>query len=166
MSPRQPRVVELHDLPPADPNVARVVPILCGRAVYAVYQVASDGSSDDGPFAVVAFDGCRSFSGLGPNDEALHNHPLFGLGVMHCAIQEIVDSPWIVERARLLHKDGDPRRFADGQRHFLFALKENSFECTASGYSLLGVHPSYGEARAAVLARIADQDADEASCGD
>lgn len=156
MKPRRTRVVELRDLPPADPNCASVVPIICGRAVYAVYLVASGGESDDGPYAVVAFDGCRSFLGGGPNDEALHRHPLFEHGVMHYAIQEIVDSPWVEERARLLHKDGDPGFFGDGQRHFLFALKEDSFECMANGYSLLGVYPSYGEARSAVLARIAD----------
>lgn len=154
MNPRQPRVVELHDLPPADPNTARVIPILWDRAVHVVYQVASGGEADDGPFAVVSFDGCLGFLGFGPNDEALHRHPLFEHGVKHYAIQEIVDSPWVEERARLLHKDGDPRPFRDGQRHFLLAMKENSFECAARGYSLLGVYPSYGAARDAVIASI------------
>jgi hypothetical protein len=156
MSSKKPRIIELTDLPRADPNLATVVPIACGSQVYAVYQVASDDWSDEGPCAAVAFDRCRTFLGTGPNDEALHNHPLFKYGLRHYAIQEVVDSPWVEERARLLHKDSAPHLFGDGQRHFVFALKENSFECTAESYSLLGMYPSYREAMEAVLARIAD----------
>jgi hypothetical protein len=155
MSSKRPRIVELNDLPKANPNTASVVPIVCGAGVYAVYQVASDDLSDDAPCAVVSFEGCLSFLGDGPNDEALHNHPLFKCGLQPYAIQEVLDSPWVEERARLLHKDGNPHLFGDGQRHFIFALKENSFECAARSYSLLGSFPSYQEARDAVLARIA-----------
>ena len=156
VSSKQPRFVELADLPEADPNLASVFGIPCGAKLYVIYGTASDDPSDpseDESCAVVMFNNCESFLGRGPNDEAIRNHPLYGQGLMSYTIQEVCDSPWVDELVRMRHKDGLPL-FRNGQRHFLFALKEGSLELTAGSYSLVGQFSSYGEADEFVWARI------------
>ncbi len=77
-----------------------------------------------------------------PNDEAFHNHPLFSVGLQRYAMQKIVNSPWIRERAAIAHKEGDPDWMMIDRHHFLFAFKENYVECVAKSCTSLGTFPS------------------------
>lgn len=88
---------------------------------------------------VVLFHGCSTIDPDGPNDEAFHNLPWFGLGLQHYTLQEIIESPWVRERARIRHKDGIyVPGMVDRGRHFVLAFKENTIECIASSYELVG----------------------------
>jgi hypothetical protein len=128
-----PCVIELTDLPKCEPNIS-LARVISGRGtVDVIYELWGER------FARVQFSGCSWFSLGGPNDEALRNHPLFSLGLKPYTLQEIVDSPFARERARVQHKDGLVLdRFL--RRHFVFALKEDCFECFASSYSLIGTY--------------------------
>jgi hypothetical protein len=147
-----PRVVELTDLPPAEPNCQTVNFVCAGGRVRLIYEVnpflrpPKGTRGADPSFVVVDLGHCYSLA-TGPNDEALGNHPMAKHGLQAYAIQEVVNSPWIADRVRVLHKDGiiDPRIHA-GLRHFVFAFKEGLFECLARGYRVVGTFPTEDDA--------------------
>jgi len=145
----------LADLPPCEPNTSSALCVLAIEGtVWLAYDSRSPDSPDSDAFSVVRISHCSVFRGGGPNDEAFHNHPLYNVveGLSSYQIQEIVDSPWIEEQARILHK----QRLPDAERtartrHLFFALKEEVFECLAESYSVDGTFATPGEAVDAIL---------------
>lgn len=122
------RFVELTDLPIPYDYAFPVV--FGGHNVHVIYRTdGCDCPPRDG-FAVVEFALGRRLHDDSYDDEQLHRHPLFALGLMYYRIQEVIGS---AER-----------------RHFVFALKEGSFDCIASSYRLVGEYPTMAEAEAVV----------------
>ena len=118
-----------------------------GQQVVVVYESQGPEWPDEDTYAVVKLDGCHMYLGRGPNDEAIHNHPSAKYGVTPYAMQEVINSPWIAERARLLHKDGLVSPWAvEGRRHFLFAFKEHSLDFIAKSYTIVGEYKTKEEA--------------------
>jgi hypothetical protein len=159
-----PHVRELTDLPRCEPVLALGSVFLARRTAFLVYETdftllqrdRIDGEEEEGTrYAVVRLDRC-SFVDLDvPNDEALHNHPCQNLGLEPYRLQEIVESPFIVERSRMAHMDGIPwPGLVEGQRHFVFAFKDVGVECIAHGYECVGEFPSEEAAEQAVRERL------------
>src|ERR1051325_1015658 len=125
------RLVELSDLPQAEPNTQEVDLIrLCG-SVFLIYgHLIPEADWLEGQFApydyqVVEFHRCTHLVAGGPNDEAIKNHWLHAHGLRAYMQCEVLGSPWIAERANVEFRDGvdDPTWIKD-RRHFVFALKE------------------------------------------
>lgn len=137
-----PRVIKIIDLPECDPNISHSWVLAKGRNVVVIYDSKGTDWPDSDSWAVVRFDRCLTYQGGGPNDEALHNHPLYPSGLTFYSLQEVLDSPWLRAQATIADKSGDPSRLMQGQRHFAFAFKEELFECIAMSYSLVGLFDS------------------------
>jgi hypothetical protein len=103
----------------------------------------------------VRFDSCIWFARGGPNDEALSNHPLSPLGLRPHSLQEVIQSPFIATRAAIQVRSGcaAPAHWTS-VRHFVFAMKEDTFECLASTYTLIGSFPTLEEATSAARASL------------
>src|SRR5215470_4785613 len=141
------QVRELVDVPACDPNVSEARVTSDGRAVVIVYESKTEGWPDVESCSAVRFDGCSWFACGGPTDEAFGNHPLYSLGLQPYALQEVVASPFIATRAAIEARTARLRSILEtSQRHFVFALKEGTFECLAKSYSLIGTFPTLAEA--------------------
>jgi hypothetical protein len=149
-------VVELIDLPVCEPNVSDAIVLVSTAAGFRMAFVAFDTWDPDRPdqprgVALVRFDRIRQVIARGPNDEALHRHPFFSLGLRHYTLQEIVHSPWNALVSSLLDKDGRVNRCEDA-RHFVLAFKETCVDVLADGYALIGIFPSQDTALSAARA--------------
>jgi hypothetical protein len=122
--------------------------------VALVYESNGPGWPDADSWAVILFTGCWEHRSGGPNDEALRRHPLTSLGLQPYTLQEVVDSPWRVERGRISDKDGDPLRMLGRTRHFIAALKMGMFECLARHVQTLGTFSSLPRAVDAALREV------------
>lgn len=149
------RVVELAEVPePMAGGANESVVIADGRRVALVYDVVHGAMPDEEGFAVVLFARCSQFLGGGPNDEAYGNHPLFEYGLGPYAAHEVVGSWWIEERGRINHKDGTFEWEGNKLRHFVFAMKEDMFECLAHGVEVVGVFATRAEAVTAAIRAV------------
>lgn len=85
--------------------------------------------------ALVRFKNARAHMLGGPNDEALHGHPLYARGLKAYGVYEIHRSSWIrrMEAMNSVHHLHDPARFAV-LKHFVFTFHDGTFECIAEGF--------------------------------
>lgn len=72
-----------------------------------------------------------------PNEENLSEHPLFSKGLDEClGVGEVVNSLWkiaVIEKFPILESCNLSN---NGYKHFIFALKDNTFECIAKNLSV------------------------------
>lgn len=143
-------VAEIHDAPA--PDVGAPMPLLIAsehRLLLAYYinehdpewrgtYVCVTGPAADFMVAIVRFDMLYAHMFGPPNDEAFHGHPLASRGLEPYAVFEIRDSSWLrrLERMNSVHHRHDPASFMDGQRHFVFAFHDTTFECIAEGFTV------------------------------
>lgn len=69
-----------------------------------------------------------------PNDEAMAGHPLFAKGLNDSGVYEVINSSWIrqvTERNRIAFPNNS--EWIATKRHFIFVLKDKTFECIANG---------------------------------
>lgn len=137
------RVEEVGDLPPAEPNMQDVDLLSVGHRTFLTYRVNPFTVDPRQGQALVKFVRCMQFQGGAPNDEALHNHPLFAHGLRPYAIHRVTNSPWAAERLRIADRVGrvNPERLAE-MTHYVCAFKEGTFECLAHAHALIGMFPS------------------------
>ncbi len=145
--PKPPRVVELADLPRLCPNTSDASILVHGSNAFVAYDLWPE----EWTAALVKFEGLSHLIANGPNDEAFHNHPYYSLGLKCCALQEIVNSPWIQKVSAIVHKDGHPGWLPDA-RHFVLAFKETTVDVLASSFSPVGVFQGRTAAMSAAIA--------------
>ncbi len=152
----------LTDIPEPEPGTSMPSVIATGHGVCLIYDCRGADWPNDDCWAVLEFEGCFNYLGGTPNDEAWPNHPMASVfGLFGACPSEILNSPWALERARIAHNQGDPKVFLPRMRHFLFPLKEGTFECLAKNYKILGKFQSF----AAAFKRASEQVVDsEAQC--
>jgi hypothetical protein len=92
----------------------------------------ADPRSTDEPVGLIEFTGVHSVLFGGPNDEALHGHPLHGRGLEPYAIHEVYGSHWISEAERInsVHPYHQPG-WHGTLRHFLITFHDETLECLA-----------------------------------
>jgi len=147
-----PHARELTDLPRHDVDVSFGAVFQAGHTAFVLYEVAAERDELESRIAVLRLHGCSLIDGDGPNDEALHNHPCHELGVRVYGFHEVVESPLVVERVRMAHRDGDVwESWVRERHHFVFAFKENTVDCIAEGYECVGTYPSVMEAHRIVV---------------
>ena len=72
-----------------------------------------------------------------PNDEAIHGHPYYKLGMMPYSFYELKNSDWIraLENIDKVH----PRYKHDkwkADKHYIITFHDNMFECVAKGFEV------------------------------
>lgn len=130
-----PRAVELTDVPQCDSGAPMPQVLGDGHTVWLSYFLGGNGFSTDR--AVLRFSGVDSVSFGGPNEEALHGHPLWGKGLTFYSFHEVIGSLWVAtrERENSVHEHHRRVRFAR-LRHFVFTFHDETFECLADGYGV------------------------------
>ncbi len=105
--------------------------VLAGQGWLILCYIGANPGED---LVAVKFDSPRAHDLGGPNDEALHGHPLFERGLDAYGIYEVLGSSWIraMERMNSVHPRHRPERFAS-LRHFIFTFHDVTFECVAAG---------------------------------
>ncbi|MGH3187120.1 MAG: hypothetical protein ACRDOL_07665 [Streptosporangiaceae bacterium] len=92
--------------------------------------------ADESPslFVVIELRGCAEIRFGGPNDEALHGHPLHGRGLAAYRAHEVVNSAWIEEAIKVNsvhphHSDASFRQL----RHYALLFHDEMLEALARG---------------------------------
>lgn len=132
---RRDRVIELEDAPPYDIG-SPYAQIFASDSQVVLFAFLSDPASPtEEATGIMFFERPRAHYFGMPNDEALGGHPLFKRGLGFYGLFEVLDSSWVrhLERVNSVHDRHDPKWF-ENDRHFIFTLKESTFECVAEGY--------------------------------
>lgn len=125
---------------------------------YAISKtVQESGYYGDLGVAILECVNCSSAKMGYPNDEGLHEHPLWnnGLSDMESSIAEVADSSWLAEirdqrerSAKRIHGNlamsPPPRTQSD--KHFVILLKEATFECIAEELAVVEYAPDFDAA--------------------
>ena len=138
-------VRELSDLPVQD--VGAPDPVVFINSLRSVLRY---WTSDD-QFALVAFSPWALSIG-GPNDEALHGHPLDERGLESYRNYEVTHSPWIaaLEQANRVHGAHRPAMYA-GLRHVIMTFHDGLIEFVTRDYESEIVDCSYEQAEIRML---------------
>jgi hypothetical protein len=88
-----------------------------------------------GEFCIIKFVGASLTKFGSPNDEGLGGHPLFGRGLQFYSAGEVINSRWNAEVERQ-ERISFPSARSRNRRHFIFAMKENTFECLAQSFEV------------------------------
>ena len=120
----KPHVTVIENWPQPD-TVSSAVVVATGSKLIVGYGTGED------EFAVVSFPMSTNLKVGGPNDEALHGHPLYAFGLKHYSIHRIENSPWLheLERQNSVHSRHVAQWFLKDKVHYIFALKEETVEC-------------------------------------
>jgi hypothetical protein len=130
--------------------------------------VGQSGYLDDLGVAVLDCHQCVMAKFGYPNDEGLPEHPLYlsGMGETASSVMEVADSAWAAEVDG--QRTASARRIWGGRgiepgwvkdcksRHFIVTLKEKTFECLASSLTVEQFCPTFAEATAFVMAKLAE----------
>ena len=97
-------------------------------------RVVSPGDDHPALFVVIEMWGCAEVRFGGPNDEALHGHPLYGRGLSAYRVHEVMNSAWIEDAIRVnsvhpQHSDAPFRKL----RHYALLFHDEMLEALALG---------------------------------
>ena len=97
-------------------------------------RVVSPADPHPSPLLVIELWGCAQIRFGGPNDEAMHGHPLHGKGLAGYRAHEVVNSAWIEDAIRVnsvhpRHSDAPFRRL----RHYALLFHDEMLEALARG---------------------------------
>lgn len=89
------------------------------------YRTAED------KIVVVRFPLCNYMVFGAPNDEALNGHPLYGRGLKHFSVHEVVRSSLIesLERRNSVHPRHNRESYLRDKRHYVFTFQDSTLEC-------------------------------------
>lgn len=123
--------------------------------------------SSQGEVVVVECVRCAATKFGYPNDEGLPEHPHYGDGISDAKSSVLYsdDTPWLADVLNQIHGSSkriwgargvDTPRLSDSRYHFIFTLKEATFECIASGLKVSMTATSFDDAYAYVRRRFAE----------
>ena len=120
------------------------------RTLFAFYADVRD-VVDGSEIQTAEFVGCTAVKFGFPNDEALHGHPLWGVGLGFYAVHQVEDSTWLkeVRTIQSVHPRSLPTPFADA-KHFILTFHDSTLEAIARGVAALDTYSSINEATSAM----------------
>ena len=137
------RAIAIDDAP--RPEAGAPMPVLlAGEARAVLVYYASDDPPELVDDPVPELLGILDFRGLGscyfgyPNDEGLHDHPLYERGLSFYGVYRVEHSPWA----------------SWGGTHFIVTLHDSTFECTAEGLIAQAVRRRFGDVVAEAARRL------------
>lgn len=94
--------------------------------------------------AVVHFLGCACTKMGTPNDEVLHGHALYGLGLEFYKPMVVQNSTWIteLESINFVHRDYRPESWQN-LRHYILPFQDCTFECVAEDFRVTIRHEGF-----------------------
>jgi hypothetical protein len=119
------RAIALSDRP--QPTSGVPVPELLADEYSLLLRYYTDGER----VVVIYFPTCCEFRFGGPNDEALHGHPLWGKGLTFYAVHRVENSSRIheLERQNSVHTRHNRERFLKNKWHYIFTFHDSTLEC-------------------------------------
>lgn len=147
-----PHFEELPGIPTPCSNTSSASVLVVGTDAFVAYE---RGDQADEPVTLLRFSGCRRVVTGGPNDEAIGNHRFYKFGLRFYSIQLLIDSPWIDEILKELHKDRTPAANIELQ-HFVLTLKEDTVDVLATTIKLAGTYSSHKTAMKAAVGLCQD----------
>jgi hypothetical protein len=146
-------VTEMTDIPQMDPGAP--LPLVLADDYRVVLSYLLPSAATGPQCAAVCFDGVATHSLGGPNDEALHGHPLWGYGLKHYAAFTIESSPLIerLEQINSAHPFHRPERFR-ALKHFVFTLHDSTFECVAASFHFTTANTEMASARLRLMEQM------------
>jgi hypothetical protein len=154
------------------PSVPAETLLADGWKTYLLFLAVSKTVDESGYLkdlgvAVLHCDHCLMSKFGYPNDEGLHEHPLWehGLADSTTSVVEVLDSPWAHQVSEQMLASA--RRIWGGRgmsydwardpklRHFVVLLKEKTFECLASSIRIEKFCKTFDEAYSHVIAEFA-----------
>jgi hypothetical protein len=141
---RTQQIVQLSDTIEMDPGTPEPQVVATEDRVFVAYRISQpeishrediENTSDE--IAVATFYNTRSHSFGAPNDEALHGHPLYHLGLTPYSFAEVLNSEWIesIRNENRIHPHHTDALF-DALRHFIITFHDSTFEILAESYSV------------------------------
>ncbi|MFO0856907.1 MAG: hypothetical protein U0640_06080 [Phycisphaerales bacterium] len=140
----------LPGLPTPCSNTSSASVLVLGTDAFVAYE---RGDQADESIALLKFSGCRRVVTGGPNDEAMGNHRFCKFGLRFYCLQLLIDSPWIDEVLKELHKDRTPAANIE-LHHFVLTLKEDTVDVLATTVQLAGTYSSHKAAMKATCELI------------
>ena len=97
----------------------------------------TDTPIDRETFAVIVVSLCHAVRFGPPNDEAIHGHRLYHLGLRPYSAFEVMNSSWIaeMEMANRVHPYHDVGAYRT-RRHFIFTFHDTTLEFVAHGFKV------------------------------
>ena len=107
--------------------------------------VVSPGDTDPAPLLIIEATRCQEVRLGGPNDEALHGHPLAGKGLEGYRLNEVHNSLWIehVIRVNSVHPMHSDEGFRE-LRHFVLPFHDEMVEVLAASIEITAVNGTIG----------------------
>lgn len=170
-----PQVLRIYDIGcEPSPSVPAETVVQDGWATFLLFFAVSKSVDETGYLkdlgvAVVECTRCSASRFGYPNDEGLPEHPLYtlGLGTAGSSILEVVNSTWAQEVHQ--QKIASSQRIWRGRNltrgvagpsepphHFIIPLKEKTFECLASGLSVVFFAKDFPEALEHVRGKLSE----------
>ena len=100
-------------------------------------RVVSPSDGDRSPLLRFTFDRCHSVKFGGPNDEALHGHPLDGHGLSTHDAHLVHNSTWLEQERQInsVHDHHSDSRFLT-LNHYLLSFHDDTFEALADSVTI------------------------------
>ncbi len=132
------RIVELKDVFDMDSGAPEPIVIDAGFYTTVSFNKMWDGKEPYQPSCyTIKFLHCVYHSHGTPNDEALHGHLYYALGLKHYSFSVVEDSE-LIEKLRIInsvHQYYNPLKWAK-YKHYIITFKDSTFECVAAGYEV------------------------------
>jgi len=117
--------------------------------VYIIFYIYQPDPSWDGTFVrvrtnndsgvvTVKLSSFAQYKFGNPNDEAISGHLYYEVGLQPYAIQEVLDSDWIMELRRMnsVHPYHNDKSFSE-YRHYIFFFHDTCFEIVCKNFEIL-----------------------------
>lgn len=101
-------------------------------------QYSEDDSVNyDEKVIFIKFKRCSKYTFGGPNDEALHGHPYYKLGLGRYAFYELKNSDYIksLQEINKCHDRYNPKNWTN-LKHYILTFHDNMFECIAEDFEI------------------------------
>lgn len=128
-----------------------------------VYLIFEEDFSDS--IALIECIGCASFKMGYPNDEGINEHPMYQYGMkdVRTGVMEVLHSQWLDElrlevklSAKRIRGNESANLPLEESKHFIIALKENTYECIATSLKLVNNFASFNEASNHAISNLGD----------
>jgi hypothetical protein len=139
--------IKLVELPSPKMDVGAPMPmVLEGRwCIYLLFYKVSlpdsvsveNNTAENETLVIIKFLRNLIYKFGSPNDEVLHGHPYYPLGLTAYSFFEVKNSDWIKELMKInsVHSYYNKENWKD-DKHFILTFKDETFECIADGYEI------------------------------
>lgn len=129
--------MKLIKIPLKNMNTGSPMPVVLEGNSGSLYVLFYAGV-EDGIIVVIKFFRVSIYKYGTPDDEVLHGHPYYKLGLGFYSFSELKNSDWIEELIKInsVHAQFNKKNWKNC-RHFILTFKDQTFECVADDYEIM-----------------------------